>query len=238
MCFEDKNMNSISIVINQKFTFMVLQGSFLEKNINEINILHGEICMCMEDKDEVSFNNGMRKIISILNVIYYDLKKDQLSNAHYYSNIVDQVFSFISFLQNTIRNSSFDIAKHIARLKSISNEIYEENFNNKLQNKFWFELLLYEWLLKEKMLHTHQDMIGSIHHAWHAEDILFIHSPDQLENFFNVNRQVIIFSLANTKRDLYSGKFIFLNPLDDQTNKKLYEFHKIHQLNNEKSVTS
>jgi len=102
------------------------------------------------------------------------------------------------------------------RDKRIINGLYEDIKNlyssavgSYLDETFWYDLQLYEFLMKEKILSNSR---------WSYEDYTFQFTENNLEEFFSENRSKIL-------KDLYSDREIY-SPLHNKRFAIFYDMHK------------
>jgi len=101
-------------------------------------------------------------------------------------------------------------------LKSYCENLYKDNFANRLNNIFWFNLYLYEWLSKEGFVSSYRTASRYF-------------TDEMLEGFFSQNRTRVIQEMLASHRN-YDGTLQIDSPLNDQKVSNCFEIHKL--LNN------
>ncbi len=132
---------------------------------------------------------------------YNELNKNQLLHLSF---LETGLILLSTFLDNAAK---FDSEKIAASLYTNIIDLYEYSFPNTINNQFWYNLKLFEFLLRENIIHN-----------WNISRINFTFTEDQLEDFFTKNRKTIL-------KDIRSLNNIF-NPLDNYEINIIFQMHK------------
>ncbi|RAZ02988.1 hypothetical protein C8322_13750 [Acinetobacter sp. SM1B] len=145
---------------------------------------------------------------------FYHAVPSSYSYANNYNNLSKHQLLTLSFLETGLillstfleNAAKFDSQKISIGLYKDIKDLYENSFMNRLDSRFWYDLQLFEFSIKEEVIPS-----------WNRSQNNFVFSADQLEDFFSKHRRSVLKDIR--------GLDNIINPLDNYETSTIFQMY-------------
>lgn len=222
--FQQNNL-SISKTIQVNFlsvTYInITEDSNIHTLISRLVVAQKEFKKCIDW--ELPGNEARSKAIELSSILEALIDADSEvpldRRQEFCEKVIESSCIVINMYKKALSIEGF--SEHIVQeLQGYTQRFYDRHFGLHINDSFWFELKCFEWLLKEKFISQSSSCYGL---ELHREKYNYVFNEEQLEEFFSLNRNVILKSMMNNY-DEYSG-LRCTSPLSNSSINQAYKLY-------------
>lgn len=210
------------VIVNVEFNHVVLDSS-VNMLLNKLKVAYGEFDRYLKLQMPGSEMKGKAiEINSLLETLMKSIK--EINRDERDDFIGNYIKSSVAIIDNYKEAEKIEPIISILKeeLQLECDRFYQEYFARYLNDKFWWDLQLYEWLDKEGMIYKDTRLFSMTRNRSNRKSHF---SDEQLECFFNENRKEILNFILESDKNNY--KIDMENPLSKEGYELYLETYKV-----------